>query len=110
GEVGGGWGCGEGAGADVDTHDASRCRRGLRGGGGRGGLAFRYRGLLPVQFHEPVRGRAPDRGWSGRLPRARTEARRKGVGRPVPSGGGRKQPVTPGGGMRSVRPRPTLTT
>ena len=48
----------EEADADVDTHDASRCRRGPRGGVGRGGLAFRYRGLLPVQFHEPARGRS----------------------------------------------------
>src|SRR5215472_568183 len=52
----------EDADADVDTHDASRCRRDLRGGVERGGLAFRYRGLLPVQFHEPARGRARDRG------------------------------------------------
>src|SRR5262249_28479164 len=63
------------------------------GGVGREGLAFRHRGLLPVQFHESARGRARDRGRSGRLRRARTQACRNGIRRPVRGGDGERHPL-----------------
>src|SRR5215218_6849120 len=60
---------------------------------GRGCLAFRHRGVLRVQFHESAGGRARDRGRSGKLRRAGTQACRNGIRRPV-RGGGKKHPVT----------------